>query len=302
MREEETREPQASIWGFYPINKDKLLKEIERMFRDSVRGPGALPTKSEGNLEIIAGIVPHAGYSYSGSCAAWFYKKLAENTPKIDLAIILGTNHTGFGGIITTTTYYKKWSTPLGEVEVDIDFIEKLKNRCRYVEDDVLAHMREHSVEVQIPFLQYLYQDFKIVPIVVKELGYNEASEFARILYKSVSQTMKRCVVIASSDFTHHGSIYGYTIFRENISENVRKLDLMFIEKIMQLDTKGFLNLIRRYDATVCGFGAIAIAMEYAKLHQCKAELLKYYHSGDVTGEEDIVVGYAAIAFYRMKQ
>jgi AmmeMemoRadiSam system protein B len=299
---EDIREPQAGIWGFYPINRDKLLKEIERIFRDTVRGPGATPQVSEGNLEIIAGVVPHAGYSYSGYCAAWFYKKLAENIPKIDLAIILGTNHTGFGGAITTTTYYKKWSTPIGEIEVDTNFIEKLRNTYRYVEDDVLAHMREHSVEVQIPFLQYVYSGFKIVPFVVKDIEYEEAKEFAEALHKLVSQGGRRCVVIASSDFTHHGSIYGYTVFRQNIGENVRKLDLMFIEKILQLDTKGFLNLIRKYNATVCGYGAIAIAMEYAKIYQCKAELLKYYHSGDVTGEEDIVVGYAAIAFYKSKQ
>lgn len=301
--DEEVREPQAGIWGFYSINKDRLLKEIERMFKDDLRGPGKLPQKGiESFTETLAGIVPHAGYSYSGFCASWFYKKLAESLPKIDVAIILGTNHTGFGGILTTTTYFKKWATPLGEVEVDLELIEELKKAYASLDDDVLAHIREHSVEVQLPFLQYIYTNFKIVPIVVKDANYEVAHGFARAIQNVIAKSGKRCVVIVSSDFTHHGSIYGYVVFRDNVNENVRNLDAMFIEKILQLDTKGFLNLIHKYDATVCGYGAIAIVMEYAKLLECKAELLKYYHSGDITGEEDIIVGYASIAFYKARQ
>ncbi|MEM1644260.1 MAG: AmmeMemoRadiSam system protein B [Ignisphaera sp.] len=300
---EEVREPQAGIWGFYSINKNMLLKEIERLFEDHIRGPGKLPQKGiEGSVETLAGIAPHAGYSYSGFCASWFYKKLAESLPKIDVAIILGTNHTGLGGILTTTTYFKKWATPLGEVEVDIELIEELKKAYTSLDDDVLAHLREHSVEVQLPFLQYIYTDFKIVPIVVKDVSYDIAYSFAKSLQDVVAKSKKKCIIIASSDFTHHGSVYGYIVFRDNVSENVRNLDMMFIEKILQLDTKGFLNLVRKYDATVCGYGAIAIVMEYAKLLNCKAELLKYYHSGDITGEEDIIVGYASIAFYRTRQ
>lgn len=301
MLGEEVREPQAGVWGFYPIAKDRLLKQIERSFKDNVKGPGELPQKLlETDIEIIAGIVPHAGYVYSGSCASWFYKKLAESMPKIDVAIILGTNHTGFGGKITTTTYFKRWATPLGEVEVDLDFVHKLVKGYDVV-DDMLAHMREHSVEVQIPFLQFLYDKFKLVPIVVREVDYEIAYEFAKVLHEVVSTSGKQCVVIASSDFTHHGAAYGYVIFKENVSENVRQFDLTLIDRILNLDTKGFLDMIYRYDATVCGYGAIAITIEYAKLMGCKAELLKYYHSGDVTGEEDMIVGYASISFYRKR-
>jgi len=298
---EETREPQAAIWGFYSINKERLLKEIEQLFRDNTKGPGKVPQiGAQVNVDVVAGVVPHAGYHYSGSCASWFYKMLVESRAEIDTVIILGTNHTGFGGILTTTTYFKKWATPLGEVEIDQEFISNLKKVYNGLEDDVLAHLREHSVEVQIPFLQYFYGDrFKLVPIVVRDVDYSIAQDFARSLHEVATALGRRVVVIASSDFTHHGPSYGYIVFRDNISENVRKLDLMFIEKILQLDTRGFLNLIDRYDATVCGYGAIAIVMEYAKLLGCRAELLKYYHSGDVTGEEDIIVGYASIAFFK---
>jgi len=300
LREGFIREPQAAAWGFYSYNKNQLLKELESAFTNARFGPGSLPKKKQGEVIIIGGVVPHAGYSYSAYCAAWFYKELAENKQSVDTVILIGTNHTGFGKTITTTTYYASWATPLGLVDIDKEFINMLKNVYTGLDDDALAHTREHSLEVQLPFLQYIYENkFRIVPIVVKNVSYQEAKEFAKAL-KDVGEALKRdVVVIASSDFTHHGSIYDYVLFHVNISQNVRELDKKFIDAILDLDTRKFLKLIEDYNATVCGFGAIAIAMEYAKLVDGKAKLLKYYHSADVTGDEDIVVGYASIMFYK---
>lgn len=298
----EIREPQAGIWGFYSINKNKLLNEIERAFMNKKLGPGELPKKHIDRIDrinIMAGIVPHAGYQYSGACSSWFYKKLVENMSKIDVVVIIGTNHTGFGGNITTTTYFKKWATPLGEIEIDFEFIKMLKDFYNDLSDDPLAHTREHSVEVQLPFLQYLYEEFKLVPIVIKSLDHNEAKAFAEAIHEVATKINKRCLVLASSDFTHHGAIYDYVLFTEQTGVKVRELDMMFIEKIINLDTKSFLDLVQKYNATICGYGAIAIVMEYAKLTNCKAELLKYYNSSDVTGDEDIVVGYASIVFQK---
>ncbi len=298
----EIREPQAAIWGFYPISRTSLIKEIEKMFKDSIRGPGSLPIvgSKKGQKHIIGGVVPHAGYGYSGFCAAWLYKELGEHIDNIDVVVIMGTNHTGFGGKITTTTYYRRWSTPLGDIDVDIDFINKLKNYYPHLSDDALAHTREHSIEVQLPFLQYLYGNkFSLVPIVVKDVTEEEATAFSKALNKAINEDGRRFIVLASSDFTHHGDIYGYTIFYENIAANVKKLDLMFIEAIINLDTKKFLSLINKYNATVCGYGAIAILMEYSKMNNAHASLLKYYHSADITGDEDIVVGYASIIFHK---
>lgn len=294
------REPQAGAWNFYPLNRKQLISEIERAYMDSKRGPGSLPKRGyAGERQIVGGVVPHAGYYFSAACAAWYYRELAEQVQKIDLAIILGTNHTGFGGKITTSSYYLKWATPLGSVEVDTEFINMLKQLYPIMSDDALAHTREHSVEVQLPFLQYIYGDsFKLVPIVVKDIALEDAQQFAAALKRAVELSNKRAVVIASSDFTHHGSIYGYVLFTTNAMKNVRDLDHKFIEAILELDTRRFLSLIDKYNSTVCGYGAIAIAMEYAKKFNSKARLLKYYHSGDVTGEEDIIVGYAAIEFY----
>ncbi|MCS7111161.1 MAG: AmmeMemoRadiSam system protein B [Ignisphaera sp.] len=294
------REPQAGAWNFYPLNKRQLLNEIEKAYTDPKKGPGSLPKRGYiGERQIVGGIVPHAGYYFSAACAAWYYKELAEQVQNIDLAVILGTNHTGFGDKITTVSYYLKWATPLGTIDVDIDVIKSLKQLYPLMGDDALAHTREHSVEVQLPFLQYIYGDsFKLVPIVARDITLEEAQQFAAALKKAIELSNKKAVVIASSDFTHHGSIYDYVIFTTNVMENVRNLDYKFIESIVELDTKKFLSLVDRYSSTVCGYGAIAIAMEYAKKLNSRAKLLKYYHSGDVTGEEDIIVGYAAIEFY----
>jgi len=294
------REPQAALWGFYSFRRSELLKELEQAFKNTTFGPGALPEKKPPLIQIIGGIAPHAGYSYSGSCAAWLYKEIAENKPQVGTVILIGTNHTGFGGTITTTTHFSTWLTPLGRVEVDLELINYLKKEYRDLDDDALAHMREHSLEVQLPFLQFIYSEtFKIVPIVVKSLDYRQAEEFARALKNAITLLGRDTVIIASSDFTHHGSIYGYVLFTSNISSNVKKLDMEFINAILELDTKKFLSLIRKYDATVCGAGAIAIAMEYAKLFGGKVKLLRYYNSAEVTGDEDIVVGYASILFYK---
>ncbi len=294
------RAPQAAIWGFYPISTDSLRIEIEKCFKDQRFGPRRLPRLGSRASEgpVIAGVVPHAGYEFSGPCAAHLYLELAERVPKIDTVVIIGSNHTGYGGTFTTTTAFTKWATPLGEVNVDMGFVKKLLKLCPLLVDDVSAHLREHSVEVQLPFLQYIYgSEFSMVPIVAKHVELNEATELAKAILKVSKELGKSVVVIASSDFTHHGAYYGYVLFRENIIENVKKLDLEFINAITALDTRKFLNLIRKYDSTVCGYGAIAVAMEFSKIVNARARLLKYYNSGEVTGEEDMVVGYASISF-----
>ncbi len=292
------RQPQAAIWGFYPLDRSALLRELERCFTDGRLGPGSIPRRSVSSKmkSIVGGIAPHAGYVFSGPCAAWLYKEIGEAVERVDTVIIMGSNHTGYGGAITTTTHYSEWATPLGSIEVDTEFISELKELYPALSDDMLAHAREHSVEVQLPFLQYvLGSEFKLVPIVVKDISYVEAHDFAHSLFKTIRALERRVLVIVSSDFTHHGPAYGYVLFRENIAARVRELDLEFIKRIVELNTQEFLKLIRKYDATVCGYGAIAIAMEYTKLANASARLLKYYNSADVTGEEDMVVGYASI-------
>ncbi len=292
----EVRAAQAALWGFYPLKRDQLINELRRCFEDSVWGPGSLPRGYVGELKVIGGIAPHAGYSYSGPCAAHLYKVIGENVRDVNTVIVLGTNHTGLGGAITTTKRYI-WSTPLGDVDTDDEFINELL-KINLVEEEPLAHLEEHSVEVQLPFLQFVLKSkFKLVPIVVRELNVSVLRSMAKAI-KDISDKLQRNILlIASSDFTHHGSMYGYVLYTTAVARKVRELDMLFINYILKLDTEGFIKSVREYGATVCGPGAIAILMEFVKSVGGKAKLLKYYNSAELTGQEDVAVGYASIVF-----
>jgi len=292
----EVRAAQAALWGFYPLKRDQLISELRRCFEDSVWGPGSLPRGYVGELKVIGGIAPHAGYSYSGPCAAHLYKVIGENVRDVNTVIVLGTNHTGLGGAITTTKRYI-WSTPLGDVDTDDEFINELL-KINLVEEEPLAHLEEHSVEVQLPFLQFVLKSkFKLVPIVVRELNVSVLRSMAKAI-KDISDKLQRNILlIASSDFTHHGSMYGYVLYTTAVARKVRELDMLFINYILKLDTEGFIKSVREYGATVCGPGAIAILMEFVKSVGGKAKLLKYYNSAELTGQEDVAVGYASIVF-----
>ncbi len=291
----EVRPPQAGLMGFYPVRKNQLIKMLEECFLDDVWGPGAKPVPSSVSTVVYGGIAPHAGYTYSGPCAAHLYKLIGDSGRRYDTVVVLGTNHTGFGGVINTTKRYV-WSTPLGNVDIDEDFIDVLIKSSRLVMDEPLAILEEHSVEVQLPFLQYvLGNEFKLVPLVLKWLNTNEARDLASIIYRVGKDLGRDLLVIASSDFTHHGPMYGYILYYENVGKKVKELDMKFIEKILNLDTEGFLNELRRYRATVCGPGPIATLIEYTKLVGGKPELLKYYNSAELTKDESAAVGYAAI-------
>jgi len=292
------RQPYAALIGFYPADPQELEEAIKRSFLDERLGPGRLPGPPTREAPLpLGGVAPHAGYSYSGPAAAHLYLELAESLYRPDTVVIIGTNHTGRGGIFTATTYWDLWRTPLGDVPVDKEFVEELARRYPGLVDDPSAHAEEHSVEVELPFLQYTYHghSWSLVPIVAKDATPRIAREMASALLGAAEALGRRMLVIASSDFTHHGYMYGYVVFTENIRENVAKLDLWIIEKILQLDTEGFIARIAETGATVCGYAAIAVLIEYVKALGGEMRLLKYYNSADVTGDEDIVVGYAAI-------
>ena len=297
----DTREPRAALWGFYPADRDTLLKTIEACFLDERFGPGRLPERgSRMEYTPVSGVAPHAGYTYSGPCAAHLYLELAENLPEVDTVVVIGTNHTGYGGVYTTTAAFRRWATPLGAVEADLELIEALVEESGgLVVDDPLAHLDEHSVEVQLPFLQYIYGDgFRLVPMVSKEPDPQAAARLARLLAEIGDRLGRRMVVIASSDFTHHGPSYGYVVFTRDVVEKVAELDMSLIERIVELDTQGFYRRLVETGATVCGPGAIMASMEYARLRGVRGgRLLRYYNSGHVTGDESIVVGYASIIF-----
>lgn len=279
--------------GFYSFDREILIREIESCFFDDF-GPGYLPSAIKKNKKIIAGIVPHAGYVYSGPCAAFTYKELYENWD-FDTIVIVGTNHYNIGANIALLIT-EDWYTPFGIVKTDIEFGRKIIEDFDAIEDP-LPHKYEHSIEVQLPFLKYLFGDnFKIVPILIRDLSIDIIRDFAKLLREISEELNRRIFLLASGDLTHYGEIYGFKIFKENEIENVRKMDMEIISKILELNSEEFLNLASK--STVCGIYPFITFIEYSKLFNAKVELLRYYNSGEKTGSKDAIVGYSSIISY----
>ncbi len=275
---------------FYPGEKDELHRFIKQLFLHK-HGPGREPVvNSSRRRETIGYIAPHAGYIYSGPIAAHTYYNLAlDGVP--ETIIIIGTNHTGLGSLVSVYPS-GDWITPLGKIKVDSELSSKIVEYSELAELDTTAHLQEHSVEVQIPFIQYLYQDkVYIVPIVVGLHSIETAIDLSNAIYKATRDTHRDVIVIVSSDFNH------YDPYETTIEKDKKAID-----KILELDTKGFYETIIDNHITVCGPGGIMTLIEYTKLigknKTCRAELLKYANSGDVMGDRSTVVGYASIRFY----
>jgi len=266
---------------FYAGTAGELKEQIEWCYKHEL-GPGTIPrVNSRGLREIVAIVVPHAGYYYSGPVAAHAYKELAEDG-MFDTAVILGPNHTGYGYPVSLWAG-GSWSTPLGEVEVDKKLAQRLLGDV--IEADEIAHIHEHSIEVQLPWLQYLYGKVRIVPITMLA----QDIETARIVGKSIGQAGDNFVVIASSDLTHY----------EPHSIAVEK-DRSVIEAIIALDEEELYERCERLGCTMCGYGPVAAAIVAAKEMKGKAATLKKYAtSGDTSGDFSRVVGYSSIVIRR---
>lgn len=252
---------------FYPRDKKDLNREISRCFEGIP--PGEKP--------VLGGVVPHAGYVYSGNTAAHVYSKL----PPADTFVLLGPNHTGYGSPVSVSK--EKWVTPLGEIETDIEFIDLMPKRI--IDTDEMAHKYEHSIEVQLPFLQHRFNNFKIVPICMGMQDEETAVDVGIEIAETVRKLNKKVVIIASSDFSHYKP---YKVARDD--------DAYFIKSIIELDVPGFYRQLYERNASVCGYGPIAAMLTASKeLGARKATLVKYSTSGDTTGDMGAVVGYAGI-------
>lgn len=266
---------------FYAGTDGELREQIEWCYKHEL-GPGTIPqVNSIGLRQLVAMVVPHAGYYYSGPVAAHAYKELAEDGI-FDTAVILGPNHTGYGGPVSVWAE-GHWSTPLGDAEVDKKLAQSLLGDV--IKADEAAHMHEHSIEVQLPWLQYLYGKVRIVPIVMLA----QDIETARIVGESIAQVGGNLVVIASSDLTHY----------EPHSVAMEK-DSSIIEAVIALDEEELYERCERLRCTMCGYGPVAAAMVASKqMEGDKASLLKYATSGDTGGDFSRVVGYGSIVIRR---
>lgn len=281
---------------FYDANRENLIKTIENCFLD-IRGPGEIPKIKEGNKKIKGIVVPHAGFIFSGAIAAYSYKTIAENG-FADTFIILGPNHTGVGSGVSLMKE-GIWETPLGSVPINSSIAEKLIGGIIDVDED--AHRYEHSIEVQLPFLQYISNNkkFDFVPICMTMQDYDTSKEIGETIADAIKNSTTRVIVIASSDFSHAGFNY-MSIPPENmrVDEYAEEQDKYAIEKILELNPKGLINVVHERNITMCGYGPVAAMLTASKkLGANKAELLKYGTSYEVHPGTSCV-GYGAIAVY----
>ncbi len=269
--------------AFYSGTKSSLTKQIENCFLHKY-GPGKLPeVNRKGKRSIVAAVCPHAGYMYSGAVAANSYYALAKDgTPQT--CVILGPNHTGMGSGISILAD-GAWETPLGVSSIDTETAKKIQQQTKIIDIDESAHRLEHSIEVQLPFIQYVYGlGVKIVPICMMMQDLTTSIEVGEAIADAISRS--NTVVIASSDMTHY----------EN-HEAASKKDRLVIEAVLDLDEESLQKVVESQNISMCGYGPVTAAIRAAKLLGARnASLLSYKTSGDVTGDTSAVVGYASIS------
>jgi len=269
---------------FYEGDAEALRAQVTSCFLYSL-GPKKLPQTNFLNhpRNIVGLICPHAGYMYSGPVAAHAFYELAIDG-KPDTVVILGPNHAGYGSALSIMRE-GAWRTPLGDVEIDSAIADAILHETNLIDVDELAHRYEHSIEVQLPFLQFLYGNaFKIVPICYQLQDYDSAVEVGRGLTEALADT--NSVVIASSDMTHYEP-----------AKDAALKDNAALKAVTDMDAKGFYETVETQNITACGFMPITSLITYGVGVCAKAELLSYHNSGDITGDHSSVVGYAAVSF-----
>jgi len=272
----------AVMGQFYPDSITDLRSNIEECFLHPL-GPGQFPPTPE-KEEILGAIVPHAGYTYSGHVAANAYYALSSSAIP-ETTIILGPNHWGIGSSVAVA-YKGIWETPLGKLEVDSDAAKELVKFSMIVDQDNSAHKQDHCLEVQLPFLQYIYGNgFKILPIIMAIQDRVTSVDLGNAIVEVAKS--RKTQILASSDFTHY----------ESHNSAVMK-DSKLIKAILSLNISDYYGVLDRLKVSVCGHGAISAVMTAVKkLGAKEGRLLKYATSGDVTGNKSAVVGYSSIIF-----
>ncbi len=259
---------------FYPASPSQLKAMIEGMVDEKAA-----------KEEVIGLVSPHAGYIYSGWVAGAVISKIKFK----DTFIIMGPNHTGMGKPCSIMTE-GVWKTPLGEVEIDSELGKRILATSSYLQEDYAAHQYEHSIEVQIPFLQYFKPDIRIVPIILAYSSGAIYKEIGREIAKAIKDSNKEVVIIASSDMTHYEP-----------QESAQRKDMQAIEAILDLNEDELLRRIDELDISMCGYApAVSLISAAKELGATGAELVRYQTSGDTTGDYSAVVGYAGVIITAM--
>ncbi|MBI5561137.1 MAG: AmmeMemoRadiSam system protein B [Deltaproteobacteria bacterium] len=254
---------------FYPGNPGVLTKTVEDFLKSG--------RKKERAIGVIS---PHAGYIYSGKVAGSIFSSV--EIP--DNVILLGPNHTGLGERAAVMTE-GKWETPLGKIRINEELAGLILHSSHLFSSDTLAHLGEHSLEVELPFLYLQNPNISIVPITVMPAGFTECEEMGKAVSEAVSSYKKDVLIVVSSDMNHYEA-----------DKTTREKDKLAIDKILALDGEGLLNITHSRGITMCGVIPATIAIIASNLLGAKgAKLVDYATSGDTSGDYDNVVGYAGI-------
>lgn len=260
--------------SFYPYSQNEINNVLKSLFEG---------VEVNTKRKAVAVVAPHAGYIYSGKTAAYSYSSLKNFEGTV---VLVGPNHTGYGSIVAVST--EDWETPLGVVKTDVELAEKIISNSKFAKENEAAHAQEHSIEVQLPFLQHVSKSFKIVAIAMLDQSIGKAIDLANAIIKSENETGRKVAVVASSDFNHYES-----------ATTAKKKDDEVIKEILKLDIEGFYKKIDETEDSICGYGPIACAMAFSKEKNAKPLLLKYSNSGEATGDFESVVAYASIGFFK---
>jgi len=262
---------QPAVAGlFYPAEAGALQKQIASFFSrcDASKARRA-----------IALISPHAGYVYSGQTAASAFSRVKIPSR----AFILSPNHTG-DGVPLAINSTGAWRTPLGDVPIDSELARSFMHHCPWAQEDEEAHREEHSLEVQLPFLQCLREDFRFVPLTLQHLRYEDCEAIGLALAQTVRESGEEVLLIASSDMNHYES-----------HERTLQKDQYAIEPILKMDPRALYEQVHRHDVSMCGIIPATVCLVAARaLGASRAELVEHTTSGPVSGDYERVVGYAS--------
>ncbi len=264
----EKRQP-AVAGRFYPAKREALVRDVEsHMERDAKKSPA---------LGIV---VPHAGFIYSGDVAGAVYAKI--EIP--DTVILIGPNHTGQGEKVAVMAE-GVWSMPMGDIAIDRELANAICEETTAAKQDSLAHRFEHSLETQLPFLQYFKKEFQIVPICLMKIKVSTCKALAEAIVQAVKRLGRSVLLVASSDMTHYES-----------HDAAKIKDAKAIACIQNRDPAGLWETVSSEKITMCGVNPVTVMLHCCEsLGAKEAELVKYMTSGEVSGDMEKVVGYAGL-------
>lgn len=262
------REP-AVAGQFYTSDPKRLKDQLEKfLLTESVK------------TKVLGAIVPHAGFIYSGTVAGSVYARI--NIP--ETVVILGPNHHGIGSKVALYPP-GEWKTPLGNVSINENLSALIESNDNQVKMDDTAHLYEHSIEVQVPFLQFLRPDVSIVPICLGFADFSSCNSLGLSLAQAITEYKKDVLIIASSDMSHYQP-----------ADKARHEDLLAIHEVLALNSEGLYSIVKGRGITMCGIIPATVMLVAAiALGASKSELIRYATSGDVSGDFNQVVGYAGI-------